>query len=542
MRFLLGILLFLPLLSVSQKNVDSLRTVWCDLSNQDSIRLNAFTELIWDGYLFSQPDSAFFLAEKGIEFAKSKDFKKEMAILLNVQGVSLMLKGDYIRALQYHKKGLKVNEDINDKQGISNSLNNIGTILTKLGDYAGAIETYGRSLKLSEELNDSSGIARCYLNIGIIYRNIEKYDIALEYYQKCLQICEDIGNYEGVSKCYNNLGIIYSHYKNYDQALEYYFRTLSLNQKLKNYLGVGNALGNIGVVYMLKGDLDSSMVYQKRSLNIHKKVGSKEGEIGCLNNIGEIFNSIRIYDSTIVYGSKAFKLAQEIGSLKHIAATANVLYKAYKSLNQNSKALSMFELYVVAKDSLQRVENHNEIINQEYKYKYEKQHILDSLKNAQTLALEKMERQKEVEKARLQKYILFFLFVFSLVIVAIVIRFRSIKVRAEKSVLLKEIQMLKSVAVVNLTSGNEIPYNKHLNREKISTAINGVLNDSDWSILSLLCESPTISNREISEKISLSFEGVRSSLKKMYRIFDIQNSVENQRIALVIKAIRISNT
>ncbi|HPJ47106.1 MAG TPA: AsnC family protein, partial [Tenuifilaceae bacterium] len=172
----------------------------------------------------------------------------------------------------------------------------------------------------------------------------------------------------------------------------------------------------------------------------------------------------------------------------------------------------------------------------------EKQHILDSLKNAQTLALEKFERQKEVERARLQKYILFFIFIFSLVIVAVIIRFRSLKIKTEKDILLSEIQMLKSVAVVNLTSGNEIPYNKHLNREKISEAINGVLNDSDWNILSILCESPTISNREISEKILLSFEGVRSSLKKMYRVFDIQNSVENQRIALVIKAIRISNT
>ena len=93
-----------------------------------------------------------------------------------------------------------------------------------------------------------------------------------------------------------------------------------------------------------------------------------------------------------------------------------------------------------------------------------------------------------------------------------------------------------------MAAANEVPLKGHLDRTKIDAAVNRVLNDSDWNVLSLLCKNPTINNREISEQISLSFEGVRSSLKKMYRIFNIQNSSENQRIALVIQAIRISNT
>ena len=100
--------------------------------------------------------------------------------------------------------------------------------------------------------------------------------------------------------------------------------------------------------------------------------------------------------------------------------------------------------------------------------------------------------------------------------------------------------MLKSEAIIFLGSSKELKLNNHLNREKIEAEINGVLNDSDWSVLTLLCEKPTINNREISELVSLSFDGVRSSLRKMYRIFNIQNTNENQRMALVIKAFQIS--
>ena len=80
-----------------------------------------------------------------------------------------------------------------------------------------------------------------------------------------------------------------------------------------------------------------------------------------------------------------------------------------------------------------------------------------------------------------------------------------------------------------------------LKREKIESSISTKLNDSDWKILSQLLENPAITNREIAELVSLSFEGVRSSLKKMYRVFDIQKSGENQKISLIIKATRISN-
>ena len=51
-----------PLLSIAQ-NLDSLRKVWSNEQLPDSARFNACYDLVWEGYLFSQPDSAFLLAE-----------------------------------------------------------------------------------------------------------------------------------------------------------------------------------------------------------------------------------------------------------------------------------------------------------------------------------------------------------------------------------------------------------------------------------------------------------------------------------------------
>ncbi|HIN40443.1 MAG TPA: hypothetical protein EYM84_09245, partial [Flavobacteriales bacterium] len=44
-------------------NLDSLWGVWNDKSQPDTNRLKAMNKIAWDGYLYSQPDSAFHFAQ-----------------------------------------------------------------------------------------------------------------------------------------------------------------------------------------------------------------------------------------------------------------------------------------------------------------------------------------------------------------------------------------------------------------------------------------------------------------------------------------------
>ena len=87
-RFLCIFLLLLSFSSKAQVNLDSLWGVWNDKTQQDTNRLKAMIDIAWDGYLFSQPDSAFYFAQKGYDFAEATNHKKWMANSLNMQGVS----------------------------------------------------------------------------------------------------------------------------------------------------------------------------------------------------------------------------------------------------------------------------------------------------------------------------------------------------------------------------------------------------------------------------------------------------------------------
>ena len=45
--------------SAQAQNLDSLWSVWNDNTQPDTTRLKAMHKIAWDGYIYSQPDSAF---------------------------------------------------------------------------------------------------------------------------------------------------------------------------------------------------------------------------------------------------------------------------------------------------------------------------------------------------------------------------------------------------------------------------------------------------------------------------------------------------
>ncbi|MBT6440739.1 MAG: tetratricopeptide repeat protein, partial [Flavobacteriales bacterium] len=185
--------------SLAQVNLDSLWNVWNDNTQPDTSRLKAMKEIAWDGYLFSQPDSAFYFAGLQYNFAESVNNKDQMAAALNTQGVSFYLRSDYANAIEHYTRSLKIREELGDKKGTAGSLNNIGVIYNILGDYVKAIDYYAKSLKIDEELGNKKGIAMSLNNIGSIYKVKGDFTKAIDSHARSLKIYEELGEKEGIA-------------------------------------------------------------------------------------------------------------------------------------------------------------------------------------------------------------------------------------------------------------------------------------------------------------------------------------------------------
>lgn len=405
------IIIFSSSLSLSaQVNIDSLRLLWNDTTQPDTVRLRAIDDISWDGYLFSQPDSAFYFAQLEYNFAKSKGLKKQMASALNAQGASFWVRGNYSSAIDHYSRSLTIREGIGDLRGVASSLNNLGINFKAQGNYSVAIDYYTRSLTIITEIGDKKGIASTLNNIGNIYRGQGDIANAIIYYNRSLTIKEEIGDKKGVASSLNNIGIVYSEQGNYSAAHDFHNRSLIIMEKIGNKRGIAACLNSIGNIYMAQENYSTAKDYLIRSIALSEEIEYKPGIAECLNYLGIIYNTQGDFNNAIKHNKRGLKIARELGSAIQIKDAAHALYRSYKSTNKPFQALAMHELYMSTRDSLLSENNQREIIRQEYKYEYVKQSIADSIKNVQAIQKQEFLVAVEVDKNKKkqqQAYILY---------------------------------------------------------------------------------------------------------------------------------------
>jgi class 3 adenylate cyclase/Tfp pilus assembly protein PilF len=403
------------LLIQAQVNTDSLRGVWNDQTATDTSRIQAINDMAKFGYLYSQPDSAFYFAQLMYDFASSIGLKKDMANALSIQAGSFYVRsdfnkaidfyqrslniykdisdkkgmsktlnnigvmysnlGDFVEAMDFHKRSLAIKEEIQDKSGMAGAMNNIGLIYMNQGDYPNALKNFQNSLNIKEEFGDKRGIAQCLNNIGLIYMRRGDYSRALEHFQRSLSICEQISDKRGSAGILSNIGLIYKEEKKYSIALDYAQRSLVLNQEIADRKGMASSFNNIGEIYFVQGDFSHAMEYYRKSLEINEEISEKQGMAGTLINIGRAYNEQGNQLQAITWCKKGLKTAKEINIIEEQRDACDCLYDAYKAMGINDKALEYHESITALNESLQADETTRKLQQMEFS----KQMIADSL-------------------------------------------------------------------------------------------------------------------------------------------------------------------
>ena len=386
----------------AQSKLDSLYAVWQDQSQADSIRVGAYKDYIWDGFMFSNPDSAFTRARALFTYAIERDYVRAKAHGLYIQGVSLHLRGVYNEALAYYQKGLNIYEKISDQEGIGNCLNATGLIYLYKNNYTKALYYFTQSLKIREEIGDQQGVASALNNIGYIYSNQDDYLNALDYYLRSLKIREGNGDQQGIATSLNNLGEIYSNQGDYLKALDNYLRGLKIFKEISHQQGISMSLNNIGFIYRKQGDYSKALNYYLQSLKIREEIGDQQGIANSHNNIGNIYKKNGDYSKAIVHCERGFEIANKIGSLLEQKEGCECLYEVYKSRGNVIKALDYYELFNKIEDSLNAEETTKNLQQMEF----QKQVTLDSLAQAKKDKLLEEAHEEEVQANDKQRNIL----------------------------------------------------------------------------------------------------------------------------------------
>lgn len=117
-----------------QVKSDSLRNIWNDPNQNDTIRLQAIDDLAWNYYVRSQIDSALYYGQLEYKFAERLGDSGKMIAALITQGNSVEVRGNYKKAIEFFTQSLKISQESHNKSGMSASINNLGNIYKSVGD------------------------------------------------------------------------------------------------------------------------------------------------------------------------------------------------------------------------------------------------------------------------------------------------------------------------------------------------------------------------------------------------------------------------
>lgn len=504
---------------------DSLLSTWNNTENSAENRIAALHEY-YKKFFNANYDSANYYIEMALQFAKANELKKYEAKTYIRRSNMARVLGRSEEAEANLKRSLKIGKEIKDSSLLVSAYNHLGILNYKtLKNYYESYLYLSNALDILSVTKDSIYLAQVYNNMGVLYMEVDMLKEAIKIFEKTREVFKIKGDFISELAVKGNLSKLYSQSNQNDKALELGLEVKdSIHLFPRFYRGLMFSI--LAKVYYDNDRKDSCMKYSRAAVDILTK--SKDiYYISALEYLGLSYLPEQP-DSALLFGFKALELKDSVRSFSE-ESVYDLIYKAYKQKGNTEMALEYREK-MTSKSEVKKVEARNEIM-----IKKIKNHLNEQIEEKQ----KKNSEEKEAMEWRELKNAICII-IGALVLIAILLFYFSYKGRQEaleKEALLKEIETLKSKVAYNSVS---LPSQGHFNKQKVDHYTSHKLNESDWAILECMYQNPSITIPKIGESVHMSVGGVKSSLKKMYRIFEI-NDVTNKKYYLTKAVLELSS-
>jgi len=525
------LLLFLIIINTSYAQVsgDSLRLIWENENQLDSVRFNALEEY-YEINNQTKPDSTLTSLNYHFELANEKNATLQLYRATKRKGNIHRLKGNYDIAMEAYTEAESLAKRLNDAILQAKIMGNMGNVFIYRQDYKQATEHFSKALKLYQELNNSDGESHMLTSLGSVFLILNNYDLALEYYEKSLSTLNKRG-FEDRSTAiiFVNMGWTNFEKELYQDAKTYYEKGLKILQVKNEKFFIADCYSVLARIHLKLNQLEKANDYANKNLALNKELDIKSGIINAEITIAKIYFETDV-DEALKRGESILVNLPADTFKEFKRDLYELLYKCYKSQNKYDLSLKMYENYTVYNDSIQQEKNNFAVVSEAVKNDFELKVYENKLENENEKTALKVSQRKRTFAITIASTLLIFCVVFYF-------RSKMKKDQAKRDVLLDEIEKLKNNANKELI----VDSNKfELVREKIEHSINRNLNETDWKVLNILLDDPVITNKEIAEKAFMSVDGIGSSLRRMYEYFEIKES-KYKKISLLLEAIKTSN-
>ncbi len=477
---LLFLFLFLIRSNAQNKKIDSLKQELSGISN-DSLRCLILNNIA-NAYIFENPDSAFFYADKTLMYSKNKKYYKIIGDSYRLKGIVCIMKSDiknsekyfklsykyfrklnkdedkyrsayyinmnilyiqqpnYSKALLYADSAMAILKNKNDSLSMSNLAKlytNKSNIYNDQGLFKKAIECNLKAIELTNKTREKNRKEINYLNIGNSFGYLGEYDNAIKYFYKAENTAKENQNNYMLIKALNNLASMYDKKKEYRRSVE-------INLKLVDFLDslhIENkkvlAFITLSQSYNMLGETKKAEEYLKKSIKIAEKYNDEGLKLLAYTNYEILMIKHGKIKQGIIYADKALKIAKAQNNLNSLIDIYQSKYRAYEKTGRLDSSIFYLKEYQKLKDSIYNEKVKKDIYNLEIKYR-----TAEKEKENQKLQFENTLQKTKIKQTRKTRNILLFSLILAFILLSIIFNLLKRKNKTYK-ILVKRFNELK---------------------------------------------------------------------------------------------------
>ena len=525
-RLVMGGFVLFAASAMGADRMDSLLRVWRDEGRGFEERLNALNEG-YRAFHAVHPDTFFVELERLQRMAEEADRPLIWAESLLRKGGLLNYQGQNQAALLAYAEAEAPLIQLGDSLRLGTLAANRGNVHAAMGDYILALEQFSNALRCYEAVGHVPGQHTTRMALGSMFMLLNDDTRALSYYEALEpELRERPESEYQLGLLYTNLGWCHRELGELELAQRFLELGLASHRKFQSGFHEAKCLANLARVHLDAGEWSQAESRALESIALYEQLGAERSGFETEVLLVEVELRAGRPQSALDLGKPLLPKLTEPSPLQTLY---KALYEAHKALGQHASALYMLEQHQAFRDSVLALKNSHIVARVAYEKDVEHQ-----------LHVVRIEGRREQDRLRIQQLRLVLGLVIGFgaaisLLIASFVRFRADQ-RLRRQALLHEIDSLKS-ALKQADLAN--PEAGGLDREHIEQRLGRALNPTDWKVLNILLEDPTVTNAVIAERACMSVDGIGSSLRRMYQYFEVTET-KYKKIALLRAAMTLS--
>lgn len=472
-----------------------------------------------------------FLFSYGTTFGQSTDFlKSKLHDTIKIEKC-YSTAGTYVykdidSATYFVQQGFKLSKKNKYMDGIGEGYGWLGFLSRQRGNLREAIDYNLKCLSIIQAQGYESEYPRILNNLATLHLELENFDQAKIYYEECLELNKKSGSRKSMGSNYNNLALIFRSLNDFDSSLMYYNESIKIRTEIHDSIGLASTYSNLGTLYEDQNNLTLALNYYEKSLMLRKQLHDQKGTAISLYKSANINYKNNNFNRALKSAKESFDISRKWKYKSQEKEASEVLYKVYKSINNQSDALHYFEIYHALADSLDNIDLQKKVIESEYQLEYNKKHLVDSLKNIQVYVENELLEKKNalhLNSLAVQKlWLLLTALIISILTISLFFirknaKSKEIQLRTEVKLRLREVLALQ-------TQLNQKEEQNQSSIDSVNIILNEKLSDREQEVLDFLVLG--LSNKEIGEKLFLSVNTIKSHINNLYIKLDVNNRTQ----------------